>query len=93
MTEQTSQGISQQRDQTDQVATAMNEMVATVSEVAKSAEAARAGEQGRGFAVVADEVRSLAQRTQSSASEIETLINNLVTSAEGLSTQVSRFRV
>lgn len=45
-------------------------------------EAARAGEQGRGFAVVADEVRSLAQRTQSSASEIETLITNLVSSAE-----------
>lgn len=45
-------------------------------------EAARAGEQGRGFAVVADEVRSLAQRTQSSATEIESLIGNLVTSAE-----------
>jgi methyl-accepting chemotaxis protein len=45
-------------------------------------EAARAGEQGRGFAVVADEVRSLAQRTQSSATEIETLITNLVSSAE-----------
>ncbi|WP_148861256.1 methyl-accepting chemotaxis protein [Marinobacter fonticola] len=158
VTEQTSQGMLQQRDQTDQVATAMNEMVATVSEVAKSAEeaftaaarasdktsegetavgetlsyvselnalaeevmqqlhglqadtqnivtvldviksvaeqtnllalnaaieAARAGEQGRGFAVVADEVRSLAQRTQTSASEIETLINNLVASTEG----------
>lgn len=45
-------------------------------------EAARAGEQGRGFAVVADEVRSLAQRTQSSATEIDTLISNLVSSAE-----------
>jgi len=45
-------------------------------------EAARAGEQGRGFAVVADEVRALAQRTQTSASEIETLITRLVNGAE-----------
>lgn len=44
-------------------------------------EAARAGEQGRGFAVVADEVRSLAQRTQTSAQEIETLVTALQTSA------------
>lgn len=157
VTNQTSQGVAEQQSQTDQVATAMNEMVATVSDVARSAEAAfqaanhaseksnsgeksvketldfvaelskqsanvmqqlnglqtatnnigtvldviksvaeqtnllalnaaieaaRAGEQGRGFAVVADEVRSLAQRTQSSASEIETLVDNLVSSAK-----------
>lgn len=157
VTNQTSKGVAEQQSQTDQVATAMNEMVATVNDVAKSAEAAfqaanhaseksvsgekavretlefvadlnkqsaevtkqlnslqsetnnigtvldviksvaeqtnllalnaaieaaRAGEQGRGFAVVADEVRSLAQRTQSSATEIETLIGNLVSSAE-----------
>ena len=40
-------------------------------------EAARAGDQGRGFAVVADEVRSLAKKTQRSAAEIATMINQL----------------
>ncbi|WP_348708262.1 methyl-accepting chemotaxis protein [uncultured Pseudoalteromonas sp.] len=44
-------------------------------------EAARAGEQGRGFAVVADEVRSLAQRTQTSTSEIREQISRLQSSS------------
>lgn len=49
-----------------------------------SIEAARAGEAGRGFAVVADEIRQLADNSRSTASSIQEISEQVISSVEQL---------
>ena len=46
-----------------------------------SIEAARAGEAGRGFSVVADEIRRLSENSSANATEIETIVQELISNS------------
>ncbi|MCO4321355.1 HAMP domain-containing methyl-accepting chemotaxis protein [Aliidiomarina quisquiliarum] len=104
VTAQTSAGVSMQRQETEQVATAMNEMTATVHEVARNAEnAAAAGERANRLATNGEQVlqgaldanRRLTAQVQQSAEAMHRLnedsanISTVLTVINGLAQQTN----
>lgn len=83
--------IYEQTNTTNTSAQKIREATALITDIAEetnllslnaSIEAARAGEQGRGFAVVAAQIQKLAEQSNESARQIETIINLLLSDSE-----------
>ncbi|WP_263831765.1 methyl-accepting chemotaxis protein [Sulfurospirillum oryzae] len=96
---QSESALAQKLEQMSHDAEQVKQVLIVISEIADQTnllalnaaiEAARAGEHGRGFAVVADEVRKLAERTQTSLTEINATINIIVQSIVDSSEQMGR---
>lgn len=83
--------IYEQTNTTNESALKIREATSLITSIAEetnllslnaSIEAARAGEQGRGFAVVASQIQKLAEQSNESALQIETIINSLIDDSE-----------
>lgn len=83
--------IYEQTNTTNESALKIREATSLITSIAEetnllslnaSIEAARAGEQGRGFAVVASQIQKLAEQSNESARQIETITDSLITDSE-----------
>lgn len=83
--------IYKQTNTTNESAVKIREATAIITSIAEETnllslnatiEAARAGEQGRGFAVVASQIQKLAEQSDESAKQIETIVNSLIDDSE-----------
>ena len=83
--------IYEQTNETNESAQKIKEATTLITDIAgetnllslnASIEAARAGEQGRGFAVVAAQIQKLAEQSNESAKEIESIILSLIADSD-----------
>ena len=83
--------INEQTNMTNESAQKIKEATALITDIASetnllslnaSIEAARAGEQGRGFAVVAAQIQKLAEQSNESAKQIESIILSLIADSD-----------
>lgn len=79
--------INEQTHATNEAAEKIKEAAQFIAQIASqtnllalnaSIEAARAGEQGKGFAVVAEQIKTLAEQSNSSAAQIDAIIEQLL---------------